>query len=128
MCRYFCTNLGTSKRNLIVVGGLCEDVLGCDTSISSSSQSPTSSQSSTSSGPSSPGSSEDIMVTHNGLASHAHIQDLPSPNTPQGCQEAFQKLTLMINGLRGDGLEPEVLISNLEYIQEVLGVLAQKAE
>ena len=128
MCRYFCTNMGTSKRNLIVVGGLCEDVLGCDTSISSSSQSPTSSQSSTSSGPSSPGSSEDIMVTHNGLSSHAHIQDLPSPNTPQGCQEAFQKLTLMINGLRGDGLEPEVLISNLEYIQEVLGVLAQKAE
>ena len=34
----------------------------------------------------------------------------------------------MIHGLRGDGLEPEVLISNLEYVQEVLGVLAQKAE
>ena len=40
----------------------------------------------------------------------------------------FRRLTSMINGLRGDGLEPEVLISNLEYVQEVLGVLAQKAE
>ena len=38
------------------------------------------------------------------------------------------RLTSMIHGLRGDGLEPEVLISNLEYVQEVLGVLAQKAE
>ena len=55
-------------------------------------------------------------------------QDLPSPYTPQGCKEAFSKLTAMIQGLRGDGLEPEVLISNLEYVQEVLGVLAQKAE
>ena len=55
-------------------------------------------------------------------------QDLPSPDTPQGCKEAFSKLTAMIQGLRGDGLEPEVLISNLEYVQDVLGVLAQKAE
>ena len=46
----------------------------------------------------------------------------------QGCKEAFSKLTAMIQGLRGDGLEPEVLISNLEYVQDVLGVLAQKAE
>ena len=38
------------------------------------------------------------------------------------------RLTSMIHGLRGDGLEPEVLISNLEYVKEVLGVLAQKAE
>ena len=119
MCRYLCTNLGTSKRNLIVVGGLCEDVLGCDTSISSSAQSPTSSQSSTSSGPSSPGSSEDIMVTHNGLASHAHIQDLPSPNTPQGCQEAFQKLTQGFLRERERGVRLRTGRPPIKYIKDL---------
>ena len=62
------------------------------------------------------------------VSSHTQGQDLPDPDTPQGCKEAFSKLTAMIQGLRGDGLEPEVLISNLEYVQDVLGVLAQKAE
>ena len=32
----------------------------------------------------------------------------------------------MISSLREDGIEPDVLISNLEYIGEVLGVLAAK--
>ena len=68
------------------------------------------------------------MVSGPSSASQQQGQDLPSPDTPQGCKEAFTKLTAMIQGLRGDGLEPEVLISNLEYVQEVLGVLAQKAE
>ena len=68
------------------------------------------------------------MVSCPPSSSHQQGQDLPSPDTPQGCKEAFSKLGAMIQGLRGDGLEPEVLISNLEYVQDVLGVLAQKAE
>jgi len=55
-------------------------------------------------------------------------QDLPSPDSPQACKEASNKLNAVISSLREDGIEPDVLISNLEYIGEVLGVLAAKAD
>jgi hypothetical protein len=55
-------------------------------------------------------------------------QDLPSPDSPQACKEASSKLNAVISSLREDGIEPDVLISNLEYIGEVLGVLASKAD
>jgi len=55
-------------------------------------------------------------------------QDLPSPDSPQACKEASNKLNAVISSLREDGIEPDVLISNLEYIGEVLGVLATKAD
>lgn len=55
-------------------------------------------------------------------------QDLPSPDSPQACKEASNKLNAVISSLREDGIEPDVLISNLEYIGEVLGVLAARAE
>ena len=121
-------------------GELCEEGLCDSASAPSSTSSPVSSSSS-----GEEDTAASAMVTQSPSASHHHVQDLPSPDTPQGCKEAFQKyvcqtfldyycivlrcrLTSMIHGLRGDGLEPEVLISNLEYVQEVLGVLAQKAE
>jgi len=55
-------------------------------------------------------------------------QDLPSPDSPQACREANNKLSAVIHSLREDGIEPDVLISNLEYIGEVLGVLAAKQD
>ena len=49
-------------------------------------------------------------------------RDISSP-----CKIFFLvRLSAVIISLREDGIEPDVLISNLEYIGEVLGVLAAK--
>eukprot|EP00090_Calanus_glacialis_P007040 TRINITY_DN15506_c0_g1_i6.p1 TRINITY_DN15506_c0_g1~~TRINITY_DN15506_c0_g1_i6.p1 ORF type:complete len:696 (-),score=189.23 TRINITY_DN15506_c0_g1_i6:354-2441(-) len=54
--------------------------------------------------------------------------DLPPPDTPQACREASMRLHSVIGSLRTDGLDAGDLISNLEYISEVLGVINAKTD
>jgi len=53
---------------------------------------------------------------------------LPCPDSPAACAEAHSKMQYVITSLRDDRMNHDVLLSNLEYIGEVLGVLAAKAE
>eukprot|EP00095_Tigriopus_kingsejongensis_P003445 maker-scaffold1110_size73869-snap-gene-0.8 protein:Tk03445 transcript:maker-scaffold1110_size73869-snap-gene-0.8-mRNA-1 annotation:"GJ17474" len=54
-------------------------------------------------------------------------EELPAPDTPAGIREAFLKLKQMLTKLKDEAMDPETLISNLEYVTEVVQSVAAKA-
>lgn len=57
-------------------------------------------------------------------------EDLPAPDTGAGAREAGSKLKQLIGHLREDAtaIDPDTLISNLEYVADVVSWMASKTE
>eukprot|EP00094_Tigriopus_californicus_P013765 TCALIF_13321-PA protein Name:"Similar to Pde1c Calcium/calmodulin-dependent 3',5'-cyclic nucleotide phosphodiesterase 1C (Rattus norvegicus)" AED:0.07 eAED:0.07 QI:50/0.9/1/1/0.9/0.90/11/225/816 len=55
-------------------------------------------------------------------------EELPAPDTPAGIREAFLKLKQLLSKMKDSAIDPETLISNLEYVTEVVQAVAAKAE
>lgn len=55
-------------------------------------------------------------------------EDLPSPDSPQACKEANVKLKEVIESLQEDKIDKDILLSQLEYVSEVLGVLSSNVQ
>ena len=51
-----------------------------------------------------------------------------SPDSPLAYKEASDKIDNVISCLREDGIDPGLLMSNLEYISEVLRALVKRGE
>jgi len=57
-------------------------------------------------------------------------EDLPTPDSSAGAREANLKLKQLIGRLREDAtaVDPDMLISNLEYVAEVVSIMASRTE
>ncbi|XP_059089273.1 dual specificity calcium/calmodulin-dependent 3',5'-cyclic nucleotide phosphodiesterase 1B-like isoform X4 [Tigriopus californicus] len=55
-------------------------------------------------------------------------EELPAPDTPAGIREAFLKLKQLLSKMKDSAIDPETLISNLEYVTEVVQAVAAKAD
>lgn len=57
-------------------------------------------------------------------------EDVPPPDTPAATKEASNKLKQLVSRLKGDDspIDTDVLVSNLEYISEVVQLIVAKTE
>merc|ERR1719322_1378678 len=65
------------------------------------------------------------------MHSSKHAEDLPAPDTPAAVKDAGSKLKNLINHLKEDDItevDSETVISNLEYISEVIQAIILKTE